>query len=224
MLEQALKDTLEGEVSFNAQTKALYSTDASNYRQIPVGVVIPKTIDDVTRTIKICRARAYLFFVTWRRDESGGAMLQYRGHPGLLKTSEQDPADRSGGKARARAPGVILDHLRHEAEKYGLTFGPDPATHSRCTLGGMIGNNSCGVHALMGGKTVDNVEHLRVLTYDGLTLDVGPTSDAELERIIRDGGRRGDLYARLKPSGQVCGPYPRALSKNPPPGIGLQPG
>ena len=81
------------------------------------------------------------------------------------------------GKARARVePGVILDHLRHEAEKYGLTFGPDPATHSRCTLGGMIGNNSCGVHALMGGKTVDNVESLQIQTYDGLTLDAGCTS------------------------------------------------
>src|SRR5437667_8032043 len=79
------------------------------------------------------------------------------------------------GRTARVEPGVILDHLRQEAEKYGLTFGPDPATHSRCTLGGMIGNNSCGVHAVAWGKTVDNVESLKVLTYDGLTLDVGQT-------------------------------------------------
>ncbi len=95
-------------------------------------------------------------------------------------------------------PGVILDHLRHEAEKYGLTFGPDPATHSRCTLGGMIGNNSCGVHAISWGKTVDNVESLQVMTYDGLTLDVGKTTEEELEQIIRAGGRKGEIYSKLK--------------------------
>ena len=72
----------------------------------------------------------------------------------LNQILEIDPSRRL---ARVQ-PGVILDHLRRETEKYGLTFGPDPATHSRCTLGGMIGNNSCGVHALMAGKTVDNVE------------------------------------------------------------------
>src|SRR5205807_7751754 len=95
-------------------------------------------------------------------------------------------------------PGVILYHLRQQAEKYGLTFGPDPASHSRCTLGGMIGNNSCGVHAVAWGKTVDNIESLQIVTYDGLTLEVGPTSDSELDEIIRQGGRRGAIYSKLK--------------------------
>ena len=98
-------------------------------------------------------------------------------------------------------PGVILDHLRNAAEKHDLTFAPDPATHDRCTLGGMIGNNSCGVHSVMAGKTDDNIEELEILTYDGLRMKVGKTSDAELEKIIRDGGRRGEIYAGLKGSG-----------------------
>src|SRR5205823_5553552 len=95
-------------------------------------------------------------------------------------------------------PGVVLDDLRQAAEAYHLTFAPDPATHSRCTLGGMIGNNSCGVHSVMSGKTDDNIEELEILTYDGLRMRVGRTSDEELARIIQEGSRRGHIYARLK--------------------------
>ena len=95
-------------------------------------------------------------------------------------------------------PGIILDDLRSEAEKHNLTFGPDPATHTHCTIGGMIGNNSCGVHALMAGKTVDNIDELDVLTYDGLRLRVGPTSEAQLTAFIDEGGRRGEIYRALR--------------------------
>src|SRR4029077_5254264 len=77
-------------------------------------------------------------------------------------------------------------------------FGPDPSTHSRCTLGGMIGNNSCGTHSLLAGKTVDNVEELHILLYDGTQLTVGATSEEELNSIIAQGGRRSDIYAKLR--------------------------
>ncbi len=103
-----------------------------------------------------------------------------------------------GTRTAVVEPGVVLDRVREAAERYELTFAPDPATHSRCTLGGMIGNNSCGVHALMGGKTVDNVESLDVLLYDGTRLTVGATSPEELEAILAGGGRRGAIYAGLK--------------------------
>ncbi|HTO58264.1 MAG TPA: FAD-binding and (Fe-S)-binding domain-containing protein, partial [Pseudomonadales bacterium] len=95
-------------------------------------------------------------------------------------------------------PGVVLDTLRNRAEAYALTFGPDPSTHSRCTLGGMIGNNSCGTHSLLAGKTVDNVEELRVLLYDGTELTVGSTSEAEFARIVAAGGRRAEIYSTLR--------------------------
>ncbi len=94
-------------------------------------------------------------------------------------------------------PGVILDDLRDAAEQHHLTFAPDPSTHNHCTLGGMIGNNSCGVHSLMGGNTVDNIDELDVLTYDSLRIRVGPTGDEELRGIVAAGGRRGDIYERL---------------------------
>src|SRR5436309_3946925 len=88
-------------------------------------------------------------------------------------------------------PGIILDDLRHAAESHSLTFGPDPATHSHCTIGGMIGNNSCGVHALMAGKTVDNIEELDVLLYDGTRMRVGRG-----ERSTS--GREAEIYSRLR--------------------------
>src|SRR6201999_3548515 len=95
-------------------------------------------------------------------------------------------------------PGVICDQLRDAAELHRLTYGPDPATHEYCTFGGMLGNNSCGTHSLMGGKTSDNVLELDVVLYDGTRLTVGETSDEELERIIAAGGRRGQIYADLR--------------------------
>jgi len=95
-------------------------------------------------------------------------------------------------------PGIILDDLRNAAERHGLTFGPDPATHDRCTMGGMIGNNSCGVHSIMAGRTVDNIEELEILLYDGTRMTVGSCSEAELNQIIAAGGRRGEVYAQLK--------------------------
>ena len=92
----------------------------------------------------------------------------------------------------------MLDRLREAAEQHQLTYAPDPATHSRCTLGGMLGNNSCGVHGLLGGKAVDNVESLDIVLYDGTRMTVGATAPEELEAIIRAGGRRGEIYAGLK--------------------------
>src|SRR5207237_1603580 len=101
-------------------------------------------------------------------------------------------------------PGCILDDLRNTAIKQaGLTFGPDPETHSHCTIGGMLGNNSCGVHSLMaefyggGARTSDNVRELEVLLYDGTIMRAGPTNDIDLGQIIRQGGRRGEIYREL---------------------------
>ena len=121
-------------------------------------------------------------------------------------------------------PGVVLDTLRNRAEKHQLTFAPDPSTHSRCTLGGMIGNNSCGTHSLLAGKTVDNVDELRILLYDGTQMTVGATGEAELDSIIAQGGRRGEIYSKLRGHPRpVRRPDPRAVSANSPARLRLQP-
>ncbi|TMM10171.1 MAG: FAD-binding protein, partial [Actinobacteria bacterium] len=118
----------------------------------------------------------------------------------LNRVIELDP----GARIARVQPGVVLDVLQRYARGHGLTFGPDPATHDRCTLGGMIGNNSCGVHSLMSGRTSDNVESLDVLLYDGTRLTVGATEPAELETIIAAGGRRGEIYRDLQTLAERC--------------------
>jgi len=172
-LEKSLHANLRGDVRFDAGSRALYSTDASNYRQVPIGVVLPRDNDDVLATISLCREYDAPLLC-----RGGGTSLAGQGcnvavvldfSRYMSQILEIDPARRI---ARVQ-PGVVLDQLRNAAEKHHLTFAPDPASHDRCTLGGMIGNNSCGVHSIMGGKTDDNIEELEVLTYDGLRLRVG---------------------------------------------------
>jgi len=197
-LYAALLRHLRGEVRFDAGSRALYSMDASNYRQVPIGVVVPRDIEDVITTIALCREHAAPLLC-----RGGGTSLagQTCNAAVILDFSKylSKILDLDFDVRRARVqPGVILDSLRNAAEKRHMTFAPDPATHDRCTIGGMIGNNSCGVHSVMGGKTDDNIEELDVLTYDGVRLRVGATSDDELEQIIRAGGRRGEIYAGLK--------------------------
>nr|WP_218030905.1 FAD-binding and (Fe-S)-binding domain-containing protein [Dictyobacter aurantiacus] len=197
-LERDLRQQVRGEVRFDEGSRGLYTTDASNYRQVPIGVVIPKDKDDVVATVATCRA--YNVPVLAR---GGGTSLagQCCNVAVVIDMSKymNGIIEMDAERRRARVqPGIILDHLRQAAEEHHLTFGPDPATHNHCTLGGMIGNNSCGTHALMAGKTSDNIDELEILTYDGLRMRVGKTSDEELERIIGEGGRRGEIYARLK--------------------------
>lgn len=198
LLAEDLARTITGEVRFDGGSRALYATDASNYRQVPIGVVIPRSIDDVLKTVEICRRHQAPILA---RGAGTSLCGQTCNVAVVIDTSKYLNRVLSVDPARALAsvePGVVCDVLRHAAEEHGLTFGPDPATHSRCTLGGMIGNNSCGAHSVMAGKTVDNVERIEILTYDGLRMWVGPTSEKELERIIGEGGRRGQIYRDLK--------------------------
>ncbi len=197
-LEAALRRHLRGEVRFDAGSRALYATDGSNYRQVPIGVVVPRDKEDVLATVALCRDhRAPLL------ARGGGTSLagQCCNAAVILDFSkcmasilEIDPVRRI---ARVE-PGVVLDTLRAAAEKHHLTFAPDPATHDRCTLGGMIGNNSCGVHSIMAGKTDDNIEALEILTYSGQRLHVGATSGEDFDRFLREGGRRAEIYTGLK--------------------------
>ena len=197
-LDQALRRHLRGEVHFDSSSRALYATDGSNYRQVPIGVVLPRNADDVIAAVSLAREYGAPLLCRGSGTSLAGQccnvalILDFTRYMGNIV--EIDPERRT---ARVQ-PGVVLDHLRNAAEKHHLTFAPDPATHDRCSLGGMIGNNSCGVHSVMAGKTDDNIEALDVLTYDGLRLKVGKTSDAELEQIIGEGGRRGEIYAGLK--------------------------
>jgi FAD/FMN-containing dehydrogenase/Fe-S oxidoreductase len=213
-LAEALRGQIRGEIRFDRGTRALYSTDGSNYHQVPIGVVLPRDEDDVLAAVALCRQFGAPLLCRGGGTSLAGqccnvaVILDFSKY--MARILEIDPARRV---ARVQ-PGVVLDTLRAAAEKHHLTFAPDPASHDRCTLGGMIGNNSCGVHSVMAGKTDDNIEALEVLTYDGVRMKVGVTSSAELERICAAGGRRAEIYTKLKSIASAYGDQVRQRFPN----------
>ena len=201
-LESLLKKSLRGPVSsdlvrFDLGSRALYAADASNYRQLPIGVVFPRDAADVEVALAACRATGAAVLPRGAGTSLAGQCVNvavvFDFSRFMNSLEELDPAKRI---ARVQ-PGIVLDRLRDAAEVHHLTYAPDPATHSRCTLGGIIGNNSCGVHGLLGGKAVDNVESLDIVLYDGTRMTVGATPPAELDALVRAGGRVGQIYAGL---------------------------
>jgi FAD/FMN-containing dehydrogenase/Fe-S oxidoreductase len=200
-LEAALRDAVRGEVSFDSGTRAVYATDSSNYRQVPLGVVFPLDHDDVVAALRLCDAYDAPVLARGAGTSLAGqvcnvaVVLDTSRH--MTKIIEIDPLART---ARVE-PGVVLDDLRRAAEEHGLTFGPDPATHAWCTFGGMIGNNSCGSHALYAGKTVDNVERLTLVEYGGATFEVGAYDDVAYAATVAGGGRVAEVLTSLRDIG-----------------------
>lgn len=197
-LERELTNSLSGEVRFDDGSRALYATDASNYRQVPIGVVIPKDQKDIIATVALCKKYQVPILSRGGGTSLAGQCCNVAVVMDMSKYVNRlvtlDPEKRQA----VIEPGLVLDTLRDAAEKHHLTFAPDPSTHSHCTLGGMMGNNSCGVHSVMGGKTDANVLELDILTYNGLRMKVGPTSSEDLKRFIQEGGQKGEIYLKLK--------------------------
>lgn len=192
-----LQQLIEGEVDFSDAGIALYTSDASNYRQVPLGVVYPRTIDDIVAIVANCHENRVAILMrgagTSQNGQCVNAALVIDCSRYLNRVLDLDTTTRLA----TIQPGIVCDSLKAIAEHQALTFGPDPATHSRCTLGGMIGNNSCGPRSMLAGKTVENVEALEVLTSDGARFWVGPTSDKELDAILSTDSRQAKIYAEL---------------------------
>ncbi|MEU2154580.1 FAD-binding and (Fe-S)-binding domain-containing protein [Streptomyces sp. NPDC019396] len=172
-LERDLRAALRGEVDFTPAARALMTMDASNYRRVPDGVVAPRDADDVAAALAVCRGHEVPVVprgagTSIAGQATGtGVVLDFTRH--MNAVVDVDPQFRTA----VVQPGAVLDTLRAAAGAHGLTFGPDPSTHSRCTLGGMIGNNACGSHSVAWGTTADNVHELSVVTYGGRRLRLG---------------------------------------------------
>jgi FAD/FMN-containing dehydrogenase/Fe-S oxidoreductase len=197
-LEAELQKVVKGEVRFDRGSRALYATDASNYRQIPIGLVVPRDAEDVIATVAVCKKYGAPVLPRGAGTSLAGQCCNVAVVLDFTKNMNRILEIDSAARWARVQPGLVLDRLRESAERDCLTFGPDPSTHSRCTLGGMIGNNSCGTHSLLAGKTVDNVEELRILLYDGTQLTVGATSEDQLASLIARGGRSGEIYSKLR--------------------------
>ncbi len=197
-LERDLAEAVDGEVRFDAGTRAAYSTDASNFRQVPIGVVLPRTVEAAARAVAVCRVPrrsaccpgaagpAWRASAPTRRSSSTGRSTATASR---TSTPARGPASWSRGSCSTCSTTTTSSPI-------DLRFGPEPATHMNCTLGGMIGNNSCGATAQRTGKVVDNIAALEVLLYDGTRFWCGPTSDEEYATIER----RGDQQARDLPA------------------------
>ncbi|MGW6693874.1 FAD-binding and (Fe-S)-binding domain-containing protein [Rhodococcus sp. NPDC054953] len=197
-LEKALRGRIAGEVRFDPGSRAAYSTDASNYRQVPIGVVVPRTPGDAETAVTVCRDHDVPVLSRGGATSLAGqccntaVVLDWTKY--CTRVESVDPA---AGTVLVQ-PGISLDGLNDRLAADGWMVGPKPSTHVSCTIGGMIGNNSCGSTAQAYGKMADSVRRLEVLTYDGLRMWVGATPETEVDRIAAAGGARGDLYRGLR--------------------------
>lgn len=214
---QALRGGLQAvdaEVRFDAGSRAAYSTDASNFRQVPIGVVVPRTVEAGVQALAVCRDHDAPVV-----SRGGGTSLAGQGCNTAVVI---DWSKYCSALVRVDAenrtctvePGIVLDVLNRRLAPYGLRYGPEPATHYNCTLGGMIGNNSCGATAQRAGKVVDNVVRLEVLLYDGTRFWCGATSDEQYAQIAAGGDRRAEIYRQLRRLrdaylGQIRTGYPK---------------
>jgi FAD/FMN-containing dehydrogenase/Fe-S oxidoreductase len=196
-LEAQLRNTIRGDVLFDLGSRALYATDASNYRQLPIGVIYPRDTADVEAALAACRTTGAAVLPRGAGTSLAGQCANVAVVFDFSRYMHELGSIDAAEKLATVQPGIVLDRLRDAAEQYHLTYAPDPATHSRCTLGGMIGNNSCGVHGLLGGKVADNVESLDIVLYDGTRMTVGRTAPDQLHKLIHAGGRQGAIYAGL---------------------------
>ncbi|MFI1179726.1 FAD-binding and (Fe-S)-binding domain-containing protein [Streptomyces sp. NPDC020799] len=200
-LEAALRRRVDGEVRFDPGSRGAYVTDGSNYRQVPLGVVVPHDVEAGAETVAVC-AR----FGAPVLSRGGGTSLGGQCTNAAVVIDWTKYCDRllsvdTEARTCVVEPGIVLDELNRQLSRHKLKFGPKPATHSHCALGGMIGNNSCGGSAQAYGKTVDNVRRLEILTYDGVRCWVGPTSDEEFAAVVAAGGRKAELYQGLRDIG-----------------------
>lgn len=212
-----LRRTIAGEVRDDRGARALYSSDASNYRVLPAAVAMPRTVDELAATVGLAADAGMP--ITMRGAGTSiagnaigpGLVIEARRH--LAGVLELDP----GALTVTALPGTVLDDVNAAAARFGLRVGPDPSTHSRATVGGMVGNNACGSHSVRWGTTAENVLGVEVITSDGVrrrigamgataagaTEGTGPALEARLRDLY---ARHGDLIRRELP------PWPRRVS------------
>src|SRR5215469_16487631 len=197
-IESELRRVVEGDVRFDRGSLVVYSTDASNYRQIPIGIVAPRHDGDVASALRIARENALPMLA-----RGGGTSLAGQATNAALvldfsKFMNRIVAVDIQGRTALVEPGVVQSHLNDALASSDLFFAPDPATKDRCTIGGMVGNNSCGSHSAAYGKTVDNVEAIEAILYDGTRLTLtGPMTDEKLKARIATAGREAELLRAL---------------------------
>ena len=213
-LRADLEAAVDGEIRFDAGSLGAYSTDGSNYRQVPIAAVVPRTVDAGEQAVRVCREHDVPLLSRGGGTSLGGQCCNTAVVLDWSKYCDRLISVDAAEKRAVVEPGIVLDALNTQLAPYGLMVGPKPSTHFACTIGGMIGNNSCGSTAQRFGKMADSVERLEILTYDGVRAWVGETDDEEYERIVAGGGRLAEIYRELRALrdaylGQIRRGYPK---------------
>jgi FAD/FMN-containing dehydrogenase len=217
-LQRDLEQAIEGEVRFDKITRAIYSTDGSVYQIMPVGVVIPRSEDDVRATLEA--GRKHDVSITARgggtslAGQAVGAGVQLDFSKYMRRVRELD----TRAKTVVVEPGLVLDELNRQLEPHGLHLPIDVATASRATIGGMISNNSSGTRSIVYGSTIDYVLELRVLLADGNVVTMRGLDDAEVVRKCSQGDLEGRCYQTVRRlaerhAGEIERRYPRILRR-----------
>ena len=201
-LVEELRRLVDGEVRFDSITRSLYSTDASIYRIEPIGVILPRTDEDVIAVVETA-ARHNVPVL----PRGGGTSLagQTVGNAVVMDFSKymRHVVEVNAEERWVRTqPGIILDELDRHLAPYGLHFGPDPSTSNRGNIGGALGNNSCGAHSIMYGKTVDNVIGLETVLSNGDRATLGRVDRSSLDARLRAKGLEGDIFRALRSIGE----------------------
>jgi FAD/FMN-containing dehydrogenase/Fe-S oxidoreductase len=197
VLEVELRSRLSGEVRFDAVSRMLYSTDASNYQIEPVGVVVPKTIEDVQAAIELASSHGVAVL-----PRGGGSSLAGQSVGVALVIDFSKYLNRVlDVDAEARTitvePGINLDLLNRQLKPSGLMFGPDPSSGNRATIGGVVGNNSAGAHSILYGMTADHVRTVRLALADGGSVELGPTTAEHMAARAAADDVAGRLLTKL---------------------------
>jgi FAD/FMN-containing dehydrogenase/Fe-S oxidoreductase len=217
-LEADLRAALEGEVRFDAVSRALYSTDASVYQMLPAGVVVALSKDDIRRAVAVARKHGCPITMrgggTSQAGQAIGEGLQIDVSKYCSRVLEVNPEERW---ARVE-PGIVLDELNAKLKEHGLRFAPDISTASRATIGGMIANNSSGARSVLYGKTIDHVLELHVLFADGSEAWLRPIEGAELEAESARQDLAGAAYRAVRRLGpelaeEIDRRYPKVLRR-----------
>ncbi|HZC72868.1 MAG TPA: FAD-binding and (Fe-S)-binding domain-containing protein [Jatrophihabitans sp.] len=197
-LERDLRAAVDGEVRFDAGSRGAYATDASNFRQVPIGVVVPRSTEGAVAAVRICHEHGAPVLSRGGGTSLAGqctntaVVIDWTKYCNKLISVDADK------RTCVVEPGIVLDELNRQLAPHELRFGPEPATHANCTLGGMIGNNSCGATAQRTGKVVDNIARLEVLLHDGTRFWCGETPDEEYATIAAGDDRRAEVYRQLR--------------------------
>ena len=197
-LAQELRQRVSGEVRFDPFSRVLYSTDASIYQMEPVGVVIPRNVEDVLAVVEVARDNGIPVL-----PRGGGTSLagQTVNHAIVLDFSKylNQVLEINQDERWVRVqPGIVLEQLNKQLAGHNLQYAPDPTTANRACVGGGIGNNTCGAHSVIYGKTLDHVKELEVVLADGTLSHFGSLNSGELEAKLGGTGLEGDIYRGIR--------------------------